>query len=147
MKKIKRLIAVFMSTIVLFGTFGVKALAAEAETTSKIKVYDSKGTLIEELDSSEELNKYGINEDERSAKTKIMKLVKELGKELVIEFLKAGISDGFKYLKEYKITIPVIDDGESATVYSLDGNIYNPYPPNSYEGATWINTNFLVVVN
>lgn len=56
-------------------------------------------------------------------------------------------TDGFKYLKEYKITIPVIDDGESATVYSLDGNIYNPYPPNSYEGATWINTNFLVVVN
>lgn len=146
MKKIKRVMAVFMSVLILFSSLGKNTFAAETESTSKIKVYDSTGNLIDELDSLDELTKYGINPNTR-AQQKLMELFYDVLKGLIVQYLVATIKNAFDYANEQNIKFPTVDPGDTITVYSLDGNIYNPYPPNSYQGTTWRNTNFIVVVS
>lgn len=55
MKNWKKVMAILISAIVLFCNIGINTFAAENEASSKIKVYDSNGNLIDEL------IKYGIN--------------------------------------------------------------------------------------
>lgn len=151
MKKITRILAMIMCVVTIVSNMGmITTHAAGAENTGKgkatIKVYNSKGVLLEELESEEELQKYFSQSGERSVKTKIIEIIWDVIKGYIVDYVKKEIDDAWTYLNEYKITVPKIEAGEIATVYSLDGNIYNPYPPHSYQGATWVNTNFIVVV-
>lgn len=151
MRKIKRILAVFMSAMVLISSIGMNVLAAESnESTAKsstIRVYDSKGNLIDELDSMDELNKYFSNSKARMGEIAVAKFLYDVLVGLTVLFVYDGITNIWNYLEEYDITIPTVNPGDEITVYSLDGNIYNPYPPNSYQAVTWKQTNFIVVVS
>ncbi len=153
MKKVTRFIAVVMSILMVFCSINIIPVSAEEtleitpKTEKSIKVYDSKGNLIDEIDSMDELDKYFVNQQQRGVKEKIVEIVCDVLYQLAIQFLCNLIEDGWNYLNEYEIEIPPIEPGEVATVYSLDGNVFNPYPPNSYQAVTWKQTNFIVVVN
>lgn len=151
MRKIRKIVAVFMSAMMLIISIGMSTFAAELHEptteSSKIKVYDSRGNLIDELDSMCELSKYFTNSKERMAEVAIAKFLYDVLVGLTVLFVYDGISNIWDYLQEYNITIPTVNPGDKVTVYSLDGNIYNPYPPNSYQAVTWERTNFIVVVS
>lgn len=151
MGKIKRMIAVLISAMVLINSMGVNVLAAEtsesATESPTIQVYDSQGNLIDELDSMDELDKYFIDSKAKMGEIVIAKFLYDVAVGLTVTFVSIGIVNIWDYLQNYNITIPTVNPGDTVTVYSLDGNIYNPYPPNSYQAVTWKQTNFIVVVS
>lgn len=155
MRKMKRLIAVFMSAVILFCSIGMNGYAAEFgkmeethEDNSKIKVYDSKGNLLEEFETKEQLNAYlGISEKRVDQVGKvILKVIYDILIGLGVMYMDQAITSLADYMTYDYFTFPPVEDGDIITVYSLDGNVYNPYPPNSYQGANWAKNNFRIVV-
>lgn len=150
----KKIVAVFMSAIILFCSISMNGYAAELEKTeevqedSKIKVYDSKGNLLEEFETKEQLNEYlGISEKRVDPVGKIiLKVIYDILIGLGVMYMDEAITSFAEYMAKDYFTFPPLEDGDIATVYSLDGNVYNPYPPNSYQGATWADNNFRIVV-
>lgn len=139
-----------MSAIVLFCSIGMNTWAAESqERNSKIKVYDSRGDLLIEFDSLEEYNEYYNSESKQrlAAEITIAKFIYDVAVGVTATFVVMGITNIYTYLSEYNITIPTIEPGEVVIITSLDGNIYNPYPPNSYQAIYWERTNFRVTVS
>lgn len=150
----KKIVAVFMSAIILFCSISMNGYAAELEKTeevqedSKIKVYDSKGNLLEEFETKEQLNEYlGISEKRVGSVGKmILKVIYDILIGLGVMYMDEAITSLAEYMTYDYFTFPPVEDGDTITVYSLDGNVYNPYPPNSYQGATWADNNFRIVV-
>lgn len=145
-----------MSAMMLFGSIETSVLAAESEKAKevqetnvhKVKIYDSTGNLIDELDSKEKLDEYFTDSKERGPiKKKIIEFLVKVGEAWAVQYAADGIDNVIQYLANYKITIPKVEPGDIVTVYSNDGNIYDPYPPNSYQSVTWRKTNFVVAVS
>ena len=155
MKKMKRLVAIFMSAIILFCSIGTNGYAAElgkVEEThgdnSQIKVYDSEGNLLETFETKEQLNDYlGISEKRAGSVGKmILRVIYDILIGVGVEYMDQAIRSFADYMTYNYFTFPPMEDGDIVTVYSLDGNVYNPYPPNSYQGANWPKNNFRIVV-
>lgn len=147
----KSIITLAMSFILLFTSFSVNVSAKEIDNEnvyeSTIQLYNTNGNLIAEFESEEEFDNYlNRNRISYALKVKIIEITKKVAEALVIEVLVEGIKDGWRYLNEMQIKIPTLKDGQIATVISNDGNISNPYPPNSYQAKVWVSTNFVVKV-
>ena len=144
----KKIVMLIIGVALFFSGMGINAVAKEVETDSVIYAYDYNGELIETFKTEEELNDFlGISKARKAGgRLAVAKVLKEVGEELLYKALVEGIENAYNYLKNLQISIPTLEVGQTATVYSLDGNIYNPYPPNSYQYTTWARTNFIVVV-
>lgn len=123
------------------------------------EIYDSNGRLITETNDPDSFminNIYSLNRNAPHQKRNILRKL--------LSFITANIGyqiiafvSTVHYAYNYTVTtvswlnehlkFNSLSDGEyKIKVYSTDGNVENPYPPHSQQGATWKSTNFYYAI-
>ncbi|MGL4873600.1 MAG: hypothetical protein ACRC30_02995 [Clostridium sp.] len=150
MKKLLKKIALTLTFLFCSNTISSFAISLESvkskDTEKTVSVYDGSGNLLYDKIQMSEYNK--------------LKETKGIGVLLVVKvFFKAlGVLGSISFVTEVltgvsiprwihdNITIPIYNTSKTMEIYSRDRNVFNPYPPRSYQGATWKKNNFYVVV-
>lgn len=161
-KLIKKGTAVLLTLAILICSSGMSVFAIEQEGTSQksYEVYNGYGELIHVADSLEEAESYipNANCDTRSsgaallaAKTAIKKAVPiVVGACVLYKTYKwtqgeAELIDILDVIVPVKTLQEIVAERSQLNLYAT-ANGTNPYPPHSYQGATWIRSSFYYIV-
>lgn len=143
----KKYLSIFLMLLVLV-TSSLSVLASSIQTENEIKtfkVYDGAGNLLDTVNSKDDLSLYGIDQNQR-ADLLVAKFTKTYGEIGMVHELALGLTKLTLWLAETKVQVPYCPTESLVYIYSKDRNLYNPYPPNSYEGAMWPQNNFIIIV-
>lgn len=175
-KKLSSIICFVLSLLVTCSALPMNISAAEPEEDKIFEVYDGYGNLVYEANSIEEAEEYignalGLTNDPtvdgennvngtRSAAS-FLKLCKFAGKfisgvatvltviDLIYTFSQYCNNEATLYdVIDTVVPISVLEKlaSNGGKAYLYGSNSFNPYPPHSYQGATWVRTNHYYVV-
>ena len=156
MNKLIRNLLVFVVAMLIVGIMPFKAQCEDDE--GKYTVYNGFGEKVYVTDSLEDAEDFiNGNTNTRSAKEfqLICKFVasKVIATLATIEFIyrtvqwlqnEADMTDLINEIVPYKVLEEIAEKYKCAYIYAKDS--FNPYPPHSYQGATWRKTNSYYVL-
>lgn len=164
MTRLKHIALVLLTMLLMITAMPCMACAQENETDadSGIRVYNGFGELVGTFDTLEEAEDYiNSNTNVRSSIDVFKKICKFISTVIAVTFRMSDIVEVYtasisyasteeKIAEIIRIVVPqsILDglarDGGTAYLYGTTDS--NPYPPHSYQGATWLKTNTYYVV-
>ena len=164
MKKIRNIALILLMTLVMVTSVPCVAFAQEEGTNeeSGFEVYNGFGELIGTFESLEDAEEYiNGNSKAKSSIDGFKKMCNFVSYVVGFVFTASQILEVFdiwasdvsakeKIAETIRIVVPqsILDgmarDGKSAYLYGTTDS--NPYPPHSYQGATWLKANTYYVV-
>ncbi|MEG0240785.1 MAG: hypothetical protein RR623_10150 [Bacilli bacterium] len=118
------------------------------------RVYNSQGTLIGETQNPDEFM-FKMQSDFTSIQPHSGKPIGRLVLAFIwgslqtistVEWVVDKVVGTYNWVDANIRFAPDLNGTYPVVIYSNDGNIYNPYPPNSYQGWYWTQNNFYYVI-